>query len=131
MNIWQIVVNRLITRAVIRFYMYQKKSLLLWGGIPCKVLRDIRRRILFSIYEPERIQLKMKREDPSLSIVQKMVIQRQLDELPKDSAPSRIKNRCVLSGDAHSVYRHFKLSRWMICELARNGDLPGIRKSSW
>ena len=108
-----------------------KKSLLLWGGIQFKVLRDIRRRILFSIYEPERIQLKIKREDPTLTLAQKMAIQKQLDSLPRDSAPSRIKNRCILSGDARSVYRHFKLSRWMIRELAGEGELPGVRKSSW
>src|SRR5262249_58892121 len=54
-----------------------------------------------------------------------------LAEMPRNSAPSRIRNRCELTGRPRSVYRKFKLSRIALRELASLGALPGVVKSSW
>ena len=51
--------------------------------------------------------------------------------LPKNSSFIRIKNRCIISGRSHGIHRLFKLSRIQMRELASNGNLMGIQKSSW
>ena len=54
-----------------------------------------------------------------------------LSKLPRNSAPCRVRNRCIITGRARGNYRKFKLSRIAFRELANNGKLPGITKSSW
>jgi small subunit ribosomal protein S14 len=54
-----------------------------------------------------------------------------LAQLPRNSAPVRIRNRCELSGRPRGFYRKFKLSRIALRELASNGHIPGMTKSSW
>jgi len=51
--------------------------------------------------------------------------------LPRNSAPSRIRNRCVLSGRPRAYYRKFKLSRIALRDLASSGQIPGMVKASW
>ena len=62
---------------------------------------------------------------------EKMDIQRKLQKLPRNSNPSRVVRRCVLTGRPKGVYRKFGLSRTKLRELAMSGKLPGIKKSSW
>lgn len=54
-----------------------------------------------------------------------------LAAFPRNSAPSRIHNRCELTGRARGNYRKFKLSRIKLRELANEGEIPGMVKSSW
>ncbi len=54
-----------------------------------------------------------------------------LAELPRNSSPTRIRNRCELTGRPRAVYRKFKLSRIALRELASTGQIPGMVKSSW
>ena len=54
-----------------------------------------------------------------------------LTKLPKNSAPCRLRNRCIITGRPRGNYRKFKLSRIAFRELASDGKLPGITKSSW
>ena len=54
-----------------------------------------------------------------------------LQKLPKNSSPSRLKNRCVATGRGKGFLRDFGLSRIKFRELANEGDIPGVRKSSW
>ena len=54
-----------------------------------------------------------------------------LQKLPKNSSPVRYKNRCFLTGRSHGYMRDFGLSRIAFRELANEGKIPGIRKSSW
>ena len=54
-----------------------------------------------------------------------------LAELPRNSSPTRIRNRCELTGRPRAAYRKFKLSRLALRELASSGALPGVVKSSW
>ena len=54
-----------------------------------------------------------------------------LNKLPKDSSVIRVRNRCFMSGRPRSYYRKFGLSRIALRDLALNGELPGVTKSSW
>jgi small subunit ribosomal protein S14 len=54
-----------------------------------------------------------------------------LQKLPRDASPSRLRNRCRLTGRPHGVYRKFGLSRIKLREAAMRGDVPGLVKASW
>ena len=54
-----------------------------------------------------------------------------LQKLPKNSSPVRIKNRCAVTGRSRGYMRTFGLSRIQFREMARRGELPGVKKSSW
>ena len=54
-----------------------------------------------------------------------------LAKLPRDSSPTRSKNRCQITGRSHAVLRKFKVSRIMLRELALAGYIPGLKKASW
>ena len=54
-----------------------------------------------------------------------------LAELPRNSSPTRLHNRCQLTGRPHAYYRKLKLSRIMLRDLGSNGQIPGLVKSSW
>ena len=54
-----------------------------------------------------------------------------LSELPRNSAPGRVRLRCELTGRPRGVYRKFKLSRIALRDLAAKGQIPGMVKSSW
>ena len=54
-----------------------------------------------------------------------------LAELPRNSSPVRIRNRCVLSGRPRGFYRKLRMSRIALRDLASNGMVPGMVKSSW
>ncbi len=54
-----------------------------------------------------------------------------LQKLPKNSSAVRIKNRCAVTGRSRGYMRHFGLSRIQFREMARRGEIPGVKKSSW
>jgi small subunit ribosomal protein S14 len=54
-----------------------------------------------------------------------------ISQLPRDSSPTRSKNRCQLTGRSHAFLRKFKVSRIMLRELALAGKIPGLKKASW
>lgn len=54
-----------------------------------------------------------------------------LQKLPKNSSPTRIKNRCAVTGRSRGYMRAFGLSRIQFRELAREGKIPGVKKASW
>lgn len=55
----------------------------------------------------------------------------ELQKLPRNASPVRLKNRCAVSGRSRGYMRLFGLSRIQFRELARKGEIPGIKKSSW
>nr|YP_009032895.1 ribosomal protein S14 [Diplopterygium glaucum]YP_010377601.1 ribosomal protein S14 [Diplopterygium chinense]AHA59681.1 ribosomal protein S14 [Diplopterygium glaucum]QYC92963.1 ribosomal protein S14 [Diplopterygium chinense] len=67
----------------------------------------------------------------SLSIQNKLEISEELQSLPRNSAPTRLHNRCSLTGRPRSNYRYFGLSRHVLREMAHACLLPGVIKSSW
>jgi small subunit ribosomal protein S14 len=62
---------------------------------------------------------------------EKLEIHRQIQQLPRNSAPTRIRNRCWLTGRPRGYYRDFGVSRHVLREMAHQGLLPGVVKSSW
>ncbi len=69
--------------------------------------------------------------DPDTPLKEKFEAQAQLRKLPRDSAKTRIKNRCVMTGRPRGYYRKFGLSRIALREEALKGNLPGVTKASW
>ena len=92
--------------------------------------REKKRKKLVEKYAEKRRELKeqfIKAED----LEQKIELHRQIQRLPRNSAPSRVRNRCWLTGRPRGFYRDFGLSRNVIREMAHEGLLPGVVKSSW
>jgi len=82
-------------------------------------------------YAAKRASLKEMSVDETLSAEERFGAQLKLAELPRNSSPTRIRNRCSITGRPRAVYRKFKLSRLALRELASSGALPGVVKSSW
>lgn len=55
----------------------------------------------------------------------------ELQKLPKNSSPVRLRNRCQLTGRPRGYYRKFGISRLVLREMASKGEIPGVKKSSW
>ncbi|MBD0268475.1 MAG: 30S ribosomal protein S14 [Cyanobacteria bacterium Co-bin8] len=62
---------------------------------------------------------------------EKLVIHRKIQQLPRNSAPTRLHNRCWMTGRPRGYYRDFGLCRNMLRDMAHKGLLPGVVKSSW
>ena len=83
------------------------------------IARQKRREMLVKKYQQKRIQLKKEGNYEALA------------KLPRDSSATRLHNRCNVTGRARSYYRKFGVSRLVFRELALQGKIPGIVKSSW
>ncbi|MEJ1096819.1 MULTISPECIES: 30S ribosomal protein S14 [unclassified Pseudoxanthomonas] len=95
------------------------------------VNRDIKRAKLAKKYGAKRDALKKTISSTTASFEEKMEAVTKLQKLPRDSSPSRERNRCELSGRSRGVYRKFGLGRNMLRKATMNGDVPGLRKASW
>lgn len=95
------------------------------------IARETKRTKLVGKYEVKRRALKELIRDPNTSYEDKESAQLQLQKLPRDSSPSRGRNRCQLTGRPHGVYRKFGLSRNKLREATMRGDVPGLSKASW
>ena len=83
------------------------------------VMKQKRREALVKKYAELRRQLKKQKNFAALA------------KLPRDSSPTRSRNRCQLTGRSRGVLRKFKISRIMLRELALAGKIPGLKKASW
>ncbi len=95
------------------------------------VNRENRRIKLVQKYSAKRQALKAKIVDSSLSEQERAEARKKLNMLPRDSSPSRLRNRCNLTGRPHGYYRKFGLGRNKLREAAMRGDIPGLVKASW
>jgi small subunit ribosomal protein S14 len=93
--------------------------------------RNKKRVRLVERYAAKREWLKAIASDRELPAEERFAARLKLAQLPRNSAPVRIRNRCELSGRPRGFYRKFKLSRIALRELASNGHIPGMTKSSW
>lgn len=91
--------------------------------------RDTARRQAFSLTELDRIVLKSILMDLHLPVAVRFTAGYYLDNL--HGSRSQIKNRCVLTGRARAVNRHFRLSRFAFRALSAGGQLPGVTIASW
>ena len=95
------------------------------------VNRENRRIKLVKKYSAKRQELKAKIIDSSLNETERAEARKKLNMLPRDSSPSRLRNRCNLTGRPHGYYRKFGLARNKLREAAMRGDIPGLVKASW
>lgn len=93
--------------------------------------RDKKRRKLVKQKAGKRAELKAIIANRALLAEERFQAVLKLAEMPRNSAKIRIRNRCALSGRPRSYYRQFNLSRIALRDLASNGQLPGVVKSSW
>jgi small subunit ribosomal protein S14 len=70
-------------------------------------------------------------DDESKDETERLIARLKMAELPRNGNPTRIRNRCELTGRSRAYYRKFRLSRIMLRELANKGLIPGVTKSSW
>src|SRR5687768_8689000 len=97
----------------------------------CQVAREEKREKLILRYADRRKALKKAQIDPALSEDERTAARFKLNQLPRDSSPSRQTRRCQVTGAARAVYRKFKLNRITFRKMALQGLLPGVTKSSW
>ncbi|MBS7456570.1 30S ribosomal protein S14 [Coralloluteibacterium stylophorae] len=95
------------------------------------VNREKKREKLVKQHADKRVALKKIISSETASYEEKMDASVKLQKLPRDSSPSRQRNRCELSGRPRGVYRKFGLGRNMLRKATMNGDVPGLRKASW
>lgn len=83
------------------------------------VAKQKRREEIVAKYADIRRQLKKEKNFAALA------------KLPRDASPTRLHNRCMLTGRSKAVYRKFKICRIQLRELALAGKIPGLKKASW
>ena len=93
--------------------------------------KNKRRMRLAKQYAAKRARLKAEAVDSSLSDQERFAARLKLAELPRNSSPTRIRNRCEVSGRPRGFYRKLKMSRIALRELGNFGLIPGMVKSSW
>ena len=82
-------------------------------------------------FASRRAKLKTIVQDKTLPVEERFAASLKLAELPRNSSPTRIRNRCELTGRPRAYYRKHKLSRIALRELGSKGLIPGLVKSSW
>jgi small subunit ribosomal protein S14 len=95
------------------------------------IMREKKREKLVAKYAKKRAELKAVIRSVSSSDDERAVAQAKLNSLPRDSSPTRQRNRCAITGRPHGVYRKFGLSRNKLRESAMRGEIPGLTKASW
>ncbi|MGL4541479.1 MAG: 30S ribosomal protein S14 [Polymorphobacter sp.] len=93
--------------------------------------KNNRRKAMVKQYAPKFAALKAIANDESKDEGERLMARLKLAQLPRNANPTRVRNRCELTGRSRAVYRKFKLSRIMLRELANKGLIPGVTKSSW
>ena len=95
------------------------------------VQRDLKRAKIVAKYAKKRAEIKEIIKNPETSFEDMMDDYVKLQKLPRNSSPSRQRNRCKLSGRPRGYYRKFGLSKTQFREAAMRGDIPGLKKASW
>ena len=93
--------------------------------------KNNRRLKLSNKYYQKRKKLKMIIMDKKLPLEERFKAQMKLSSLPRNSAKTRVRNRCQITGRPHGVYRKLKISRIALRQLGLQGKIPGMVKSSW
>ncbi len=96
-----------------------------------KIARNEHKRRQVELHKQKRQEQLAIIKDPKRSQEEKLAAYSKLRRIPRDSSPTRIRNRCNLTGRPRGYYRKFGLSRIALRELAMEGKLPGVTKSSW
>ncbi|MCX7211161.1 MAG: 30S ribosomal protein S14 [Burkholderiales bacterium] len=93
--------------------------------------REKKRELLVKKYAPKRAELNAIIDDQSKSEEERFQARLKLQQLPRNSSPTRLRNRCELTGRPRGTYRKFGLARSKLREIAMRGEVPGMTKASW
>jgi small subunit ribosomal protein S14 len=93
--------------------------------------REAKREAAVKKYAAKRAELKSIIGDQTRSMEERMDAMKQLQALPRNASPTRLRNRCGLTGRPRGTFRKFGLARAKIREAAMRGDIPGLTKASW
>ncbi len=93
--------------------------------------KNEKRRKMSKALGPRRARLKAIAKDKSKPLEERFAATLKLAEMPRNSSPVRIRNRCEVTGRPRAYYRKFKMSRIAMRELGSKGLVPGLVKSSW
>jgi small subunit ribosomal protein S14 len=93
--------------------------------------RNEKRRKTVKKFEVKRAALLAIINDFKQPEEERMAARMQLQQLPRNASPTRVRNRCKLTGRPRGVYRKFGLGRNKLREIAMRGEIPGMTKASW
>ena len=93
--------------------------------------RNEKRRITVKKFAAKRAALLAIINNSKLTDEERMAARLKMQQLPRNASPSRVRNRCELSGRPRCVYRKFGLGRNKLREIAMRGEIPGLTKASW
>ena len=93
--------------------------------------KNERRKKLVQQNAAKYAKLKAIADDESLDDTERLIARLKMAEVPRNGNPTRVRNRCELTGRSRAVYRKFRLSRIMLREMGNKGLIPGLTKSSW
>ena len=95
------------------------------------IARNNKRIKMVEKYSTKRMELRLKSKNLKLTPEERLVARKELDNLPLNSNPIRIRNRCFVTGRSRGYISYFGLSRITFREMAHKGLLPGVKKASW
>lgn len=95
------------------------------------IQKNLKRIKLSKKFHKKRQELKKIINNKKLPLEERFEAQLKLSKLPRNSARTRIRNRCEITGRPHGFYRKLRVSRIALRELALSGKIPGMTKSSW
>ena len=96
-----------------------------------KIVRNEQRRALIAKHAEKRQTLRAVVKSATATDEEKQAAYQALRALPRDSSPTRLRNRCAMTGRPRAFLRQFGLSRITFREMALQGLIPGVRKASW
>ncbi len=95
------------------------------------IQREEKREKLVAKFAKKHAELKAVANDAKKSDEERYLARLELQKLPRNAFPTRLRNRCELTGRPRGTFRTFGLGRSKIRELAFKGDIPGVTKASW
>ncbi|MCA9413783.1 MAG: 30S ribosomal protein S14 [Candidatus Omnitrophica bacterium] len=96
-----------------------------------QIARNRKRKRMAENQKAVRAELRKKAIDPNLSEEEREQARFKLQSLPRNGSATRFTNRCLVTGRRHGVYRKFMISRIVLRQMAHEGLIPGLKKSSW
>ena len=95
------------------------------------VNKNERRKRMVKKFAGQYAKLKAQAKDQSLDESERLIARLKMAEIPRNGNPTRVRNRCELTGRPRAYYRKFRLCRIQLRDLANKGLIPGVTKSSW
>ena len=93
--------------------------------------REQKRRQTVKKFAAKRLELNAVISNQRLSEEERQAAREQLQQLPRNASPSRLRNRCALTGRPRGTFRKFGLARNKLRDIAMRGEIPGVIKASW